>query len=227
MSWIDLSAGTLWSAAALAIWAALSASRNIAVPGRRSFSWMQVAIALWSATAGIELLATRLESYLWIARIQYLGIVSLPVFWFRFAGGYAQRLRSSDRRLGILWLVPAVTLLAAFTNDSHHLLWRDVLMPAPGEALPTYVRGPMFWVNWVHAYVLIATGTVWIGLSIPHYSARYRIQLWLLILGVLAPWVSNLMYILGWVPVPGLDLTPIAFSISGVCFLASVFSVRH
>jgi len=226
VSWVDLSAGTLWSAAALAIWAALLASRNVAVPGRRSFTWMQVAIAIWSATAGIELLVDAPASYLWLARIQYLGIVSLPVFWFRFAGVYAHQLKSADRWLGVLWLVPMITVVGAFTNDSHHLLWRDVIMPASGEALPRYVRGPLFWLNWVHAYVLIAAGTVWLAQSLRHYSARYRSQLGLVILGGRAPGVSNLMYILGWVPVPGLDLTPIAFSISGACFVASVFTVR-
>ena len=58
-------------------------------------------------------------------------------------------------------------------------------------------------------------------------SARYRVQLWLLILGVLAPWIGNMMYIFGWVPLPGLDMTPVAFSITGVCFVASVFSAKH
>lgn len=217
----------MWSAAAVAIWAALSASRNLSVAGRRSFTFMQVAIAIWSATAGIELLVTSLASHLWIARIQYIGIVSLPVFWFRFAGGYSQRLNSRDPRLGILWLVPIVTVAAAFTNNWHHLLWRDVVMPSAGEALPTFVRGPMFWVNWVHAYVLIAIGTIWLALNLRHYSARYRVQLWMLILGVLVPWAGNLMYIFGWVPLPGLDLTPLAFSISGACFVASVFSVKR
>ena len=217
----------MWSAAAVAVWAALSASRNVSVAGRRSFSLMQMAIAVWSATAGMELLSNQLTAHLWIARVQYLGIVSLPVFWFRFAGGYTQHLNSRDRRLGILWLVPIVTVIAAFTNESHHLLWRDVLMPRPGEVLPTYVRGPIFWLNWIHANVLIGVGTVWLALSLRHYSARYRVQLWLLILGVLAPWIGNMMYIFGWVPLPGLDMTPVAFSITGVCFVASVFSSKH
>ena len=225
MSWTDLSAGTMWSAAAVAIWAALFASRSVSVAGRRAFVWTQVAIAIWSATAGMEVLATRLDTHLWLARVQYLGIVSLPVFWFRFAGAYTHRLNPRDPRLGALWLIPIVTVIAAFTNDSHHLLWRDVIMPVSEQALPTFVRGPIFWIHWVYAYVLIATGTVWIALTIRHYSARYRVQLWLLIVGVAAPWAGNLMYILGWVPLPGLDMTPIAFAITGAAFVASLFAV--
>jgi hypothetical protein len=227
VSWTDLSAGIMWSGAALAIWAALSASRNAGIPGRRSFILMQLSIALWSGTAGIELLTHAPATHAWIARIQYLGITSLPVLWLSFAGRYAHRLNARDRWLGILWLIPVITVLAAFTNNWHHWLWRDVIMPGPGEVLPRYVRGPVFWVNWIYAYVLLAVGTMWLALTLRHYSARYRIQLWLLILGVLAPWVGNLMYILGLVPLPGLDMTPLAFSISGACFVASVFAAKR
>lgn len=217
----------MWMAATLAIWAALSASRNVSIAGRRSFTLMQAAIALWAATAGIELLASDLTSHIWIARFQYFGIVSLPVFWFRFAGAYTQHINPRDRRLGALWFIPMVTIIAAFTNNAHHLLWRDIVLPGDGTGLVTFVRGPIFWVNWVHAYVLIAIGTVWLAQSLRHYSARYRIQLWLLILGVVAPWIGNLLYILGRVPLPGLDMTPLAFSITGACFVASVFSARQ
>lgn len=53
------------------------------------------------------------------------------------------------------------------------------------DGLPTFVHGPLFWVNWSYAYVL------------------------------------------NWVPMPGLDMTPLAFSITGACFIASVFSARR
>lgn len=216
----------MWMATAVAIWAALSASRNVSVAGRRPFIYAQIAIALWAATGGIELLVHDRASHLLLARIQYIGIVSLPVFWFQFAGTYTHRLRARDRRLGALWLIPIVTLIAAFTNESHHLLWRDIIVPADPDQLTTFVRGPVFWINWVNAYVLLAVGTLWLASSLRHYSARYRIQLWLLIFGVLAPWAGNLLYILDWVPLPGLDMTPVAFSITGACFVASLFSVR-
>lgn len=214
-------------AAAVAVWAALSASRNVSVAGRRSFMWLQSAIALWATTAGIEVLVHDTRSLLWISRIQYFGIVSLPVFWFRFAGAYTHRLDSRNRRLGAFWLVPVATMIAAFTNDAHHWLWRDIIPPAGPDQLTTYVHGPAFWINWVHAYVLIAVATAWLAQSLPHYRGRYRVQLWLLILGVMAPWIGNLFYIMGWGPLPGLDFTPLAFAITGVCFVASVFSARR
>lgn len=151
MSFTDLSAGIMWSAALLALWAALTASRGLNIPGRRSFIYMQVAIALWSATAGIELLTRSPLALWWLARVQYFGITSLPVFWFRFAGTYTHRINPRSRHLGGLWLVPIVTMIAVFTNESHHWLWTNVIMPGPQDALPTYVRGPLFWVNWTYA----------------------------------------------------------------------------
>ena len=227
MSWIDLTAGTMWLAASVAIWAALSASRNVSVAGRRSFMWLQAAIAIWAITAGVEALNRDARVLLWISQVQYLGIVSLPVFWFRFAGAYTHRLDLRKRWLAAFWLVPFITLAAAFTNDTHHLLWRNIIPSQSPDQLTTYIHGPIFWLNWVHAYVLIAIATAWLALSLPHYRGRYRVQLWLLILGVAAPWIGNAMYILGWTPIAGLDMTPLAFALTGVCFVASVFSGRR
>jgi hypothetical protein len=144
-----------------------------------------------------------------------------------FDGAYTNHLRRGDRRLGALWLVPIVTIIGAFTNGMHHLLWLDVLPRQPGDALPTFVRGPLFWINWSYAYLLIAIGTVWLGLSVRHFAGRYRAQLWLLILGVVAPWVGNLIYILGKVPLPGLDMTPVPFAVTGACFIAAVFHTKQ
>ena len=118
-------------------------------------------------------------------------------------------------------------VLGAFTNDFHHLLWTDVVPRGPGDVLPTFVCGPLFWINWTYAYLLIAIGTVWLALSVRHFAGRYRVQLWLLILGVVAPWAGNLLYILGQVPLPGLDMTPVAFAATGACFIAAVFHTKQ
>ena len=74
---------------------------------------------------------------------------------------------------------------------------------------------------------MIAVATAWLAASLPHYRGRYRAQLWLLIFGVAAPWIGNLMYILDLTPIRGLDMTPLAFAVTGVCFITSVFSGRR
>jgi PAS domain S-box-containing protein len=60
-------------------------------------------------------------------------------------------------------------------------------------------------------------------ISFPHL---YRRQAGLLLIGVLAPWISNSIYIFGLAPVPNLDLTPFAFTISGLAFGWSLFQFR-
>jgi PAS domain S-box-containing protein len=60
-------------------------------------------------------------------------------------------------------------------------------------------------------------------ISFPHL---YRQQAGLLLIGVLAPWISNSIYIFGLSPVPNLDLTPFAFTISVVAFGWSLFQFR-
>jgi hypothetical protein len=47
-------------------------------------------------------------------------------------------------------------------------------------------------------------------------SRRYRPQTAVILVGVLAPWLANAVYLLGLGPLPNLDLTPFAFSLSGL-----------
>jgi signal transduction histidine kinase len=213
----------MFTGGGLAIWASISGFARRTVPGRIAFGWMQLSIALWAATAGLDLLVDSLNERVALSQAQYVGITSLPVLWLLFAGTYTRRLNSGRRGLLALWIIPVITVAAALTNGRHHLLWSRIIPAGPDHMMPLYVHGPIFWLDWVYANVLLATGTFWLAHAIRHYPQRYRPQTALLLLGVTAPWIGNLAYIFGLIPWPGLDATPLGFVVTGVCFAVGLF----
>lgn len=48
---------------------------------------------------------------------------------------------------------------------------------------------------------------------------------WVVLIGVLAPWASNIVYLAGFEPLRHIDLTPVAFTVSGLAFFWG--TVRH
>ena len=76
----------------------------------------------------------------------------------------------------------------------------------------------------VYSYALLLIGTVIIiQRSIWRKQGSYRRQAVALLVAVLAPWVGNILYLSGKSPIPYLDLTPFAFTLTVAALAWGVF----
>ncbi len=209
----------------------LYAWRRRNVPGAAAFAILMLALSIWSLGYTLELAAATLNAKLLWAKVEYLGIVAIPPAWLAFALSYTgQRLLLSragpltPRLLAGLAAIPLVTALLAWTNDWHGLVWRRVALAQAGQLLVLEVgHGPWFWVHTTYSYLLLLAGTLVLALSLLRSWAAYRRQASVLLLGTLTPWVGNALYLSGYSPIAGLDLTPFAFTISGLALAWGVF----
>jgi PAS domain S-box-containing protein len=80
--------------------------------------------------------------------------------------------------------------------------------------------GSMFWLNVVYTYLLLWLGTVLLARMLVRMSRTYRRQAIVSLIGVLTPWVGNVLYVAG---VSQLDLTPVAFAIAGPVMIWGLF----
>ncbi|MEW6322828.1 MAG: histidine kinase N-terminal 7TM domain-containing protein [Acidobacteriota bacterium] len=207
----------LFAAAGLSAWAAVLARSRSATPGLAPFVWLMIGIAHWSLTSGLHATVPSYDVRIGISMLQYVGIAAVPPLFLLFASEYARARWTADATLrGLLWLIPAVTVVVAFTNPWHGLLWQAVV-PVPGGRL-RYDPGPWFWVAASYAYALMFVATVLLARALTRYPLPHRRQTMLIATGALLPWVGNLAYLLRLLP-PGIDPTPLAFAASGSCIL--------
>ncbi|MBC7235900.1 MAG: PAS domain-containing protein [Chloroflexi bacterium] len=182
----------------------------------KTFGLLMFAVAEWSISYGCELMGVRLDAILNWLKVEYVGIVSAPVFWFLFAAEYAGYRLTSRQRKG-LFAVPLIVVALLWTSRWHRLYYADYGLAQIGPyILFSFTPGPGYWVNAVYSYLLLAGGT---GLLVRMYrdSARpYRAQIGLVLLGMSLPWVSNLIYRLPWMAAYRIDPTPVAMVLSGV-----------
>jgi PAS domain S-box-containing protein len=120
------------------------------------------------------------------------------------------------RTLVLLSIVPLITLLLVFTNETHRLIWRDVWLTTDGPfALMRGAFGTGLWVYAVYAYLIQSIGVFLLIQALVRSRRLYRWQGSALLIAVLAPWVVNaLSQIIGWRPVQHLDLTPFALGVT-------------
>lgn len=197
-------------------------------PGAAAFALVMLAAALWSAFNVLELGAADLPTKVFWLNLEYIGILLLPTAWLVFALQYAEQGKWLTRcALLILAIEPIVMLLLLWTNDLHGLFARHYGVRQVGMLLEwDNVTGPLYWVNVVYSYVLITVG---IFLLLHHFaslpSPHGKREL-VIIAGVLLPWFGNLLYVLYDFPVPGLDPTPFALTLTGLAFAWGLFSLR-
>jgi signal transduction histidine kinase len=216
-----LLSGVLLLGAAFALGVATFTGRRRSAPGKTPFLLLMAAVAVWCATSGFHALAESLEAKLWWARVQYLGIASVPPLWLLFAGEYADAGWTFDRRVRIaVWVVPILTVLAVATNDWHHAIWPSMRIDSSG--LTVYGHGWAFWVAAAYNYLLVLEGTTQLVLALLYTPPPFRGQWLALIVAAVTPLVGNVLYISRITP-PGLDLTPVAFAASGILFVSALY----
>lgn len=186
---------------------------------------LMIAFMIWTFCSAMELGATTLSGDVFWSKIAYFGSCSVPVLFFIFSFQFTDHDKYlSTRRTILLWIIPAVSVLLVLTNEYHHLIWTAVLPnPEPGDVHFLYYHGLWFWVLNVYSYVLLVFATLLMVMEAIRQQKVFRRQSHVILMGIPLPWIANLLYISGFSPLQGFDLTPLMFSITGLLFSLGLY----
>ena len=193
------------------------------VPGSRALALLMLSVAEWSAFAAVEYAAVGIPAKLFWVKVEYLGVLSAPVFFLLFALEYNRSHQwLSKRRVFPLFFIPLLTWGLAITNEWHNLIWTGFSLQ--DHNLLVYGHGWWFWGGVVgYSYLMILLGTVLLLYGALRNLKAYRIQTLLLIISALVPWAGNLIYNLGLSPDPGYEPTSFLFSLSGILMALAIY----
>jgi len=206
---------------------------GIAAQRRSAAGWIyfvltMLAVTWWSLMYALELTVEALPLKLFWYQAGYAGALSIPPLWLLFAIQYHDRRNQHAKSLlPGLFIVPVVGILLAISNGYHQWVWTGFsLESSPAGDLLAATYGPVFWVNAVYAYALLLAGSVVLGRGVLRASRVIRRQTLTLIGAAAVPWISNLIFITGFSPIHGVDLTPPAFAVSGLLITSALFRYR-
>ena len=202
--------------------------RRVTAIGGRALSMLALACAVWSLGYALEIAGTKLPAKIFWGKSQYIGIVAVPLLWIVFTYSYATKgTRLTRRTVGLLSVVPLITLILAFTTESHGLIWQDIRIRTVGTFSALAVtHGTWFWIYWIYSNILLLIGTVFVIRSFNRTRGLFRRQNTILLIAVLTPWLGNVLYVSGLSPIPHLDITPFAFTISIAAFTWGISSFQ-
>ena len=202
--------------------------RHVTASGGMALVILALASAEWSLGYALEIASTDLPTKIFWGKSQYIGIVTVPLLWIIFAYSYSTKgTRMTPRVVSLLSIVPLLTLILAFTTEYHGLIWADFQIQTVGAFSALEVtHGFWFWIYWIYSNTLLLFGTIFVLRSFNRTKGLFRRQNVILLVAVLTPWVGNVLYVAGLSPIPNLDITPFAFTISVAVFTWGIFSFQ-
>ncbi len=215
----------LLASAAISLAIAFYAWYHRKTSGIVALTFLMLTIAIWSIAYALELSSNELQLKLVFTDIEYIGITLLPVAWLALALEFSGRDHwLSLRKIGLLTIIPVVTMVLVWTNNYHGLIYKDASVDfSQGYPALEIVQGQWYWVNVAYSYALVLMATLLVIETFIRSTKPYRKQASILLIGALIPWIANLAYMTGWHPFPHLDTTPLAFLFTGLAMAIGLF----
>jgi sigma-B regulation protein RsbU (phosphoserine phosphatase) len=213
--------------------AALVLAAMTAVVRRRGGARSGVSLAIvlasaawWAACYAMEVASTDPALRGMWGDLKYPGIVALPPALLVFVLRYTGHDRLVTRRLLVLLAVVPVLVCAVLANPATHDLIR-YYKTAPGDGqTPLVGSGPLFWVLLAYANAVLLTATAVLLRSMWRLSRTYRVAAATVMGAALLPWVANVLYNFEIGPFARVDLTPLAFTVTGAVLVTGLYRER-
>ena len=202
--------------------------RRGSAPGAGAFILLMIGLAFWSIPDGLLLMSEdTFWQHLW-TKIEYFGIVSVPLAWWATALGYTGRGRFiTRRRVVYMAIIPFITLILIWSFESHTLIYQ-VYEPFRDHGFLhlNISYGIWWWINTAYSYFLLLWGSALFLLAASRSFYVYRSQAIALLVGISLPILGNLFHIFDIGVAGEIDFTPFTFSLipypSNNAFVASL-----
>lgn len=195
--------------------------------GTKTFAWLSLFSAIYVFGHALELTSTTGEGIMFWVVFQYLGMpFSAPATLILVLQYIGLDKHLNRKTLLLYFLIPVLTLIIIVTNDFHHLFYKQVdFVQSHGALLLDMTVGQWYVVHGSYTFGTLFVGAIilvwyWIKTKTKHWK-----QLLTLLIGILLPIITSLLYLLGLTPY-GIDPVPIIMSITGLLYLWAIMSTH-
>jgi PAS domain S-box-containing protein len=185
---------------------------------------MLISIAFFSFCYAFEINSIEANTKMLWLRIGYLGLSTISLFYMLFIISFAgKRAWLSRKVLILLFTLPALVLLANYTNDWHHQFYTSISVKEAGPfSILVLKRGFLYWLIIFYSYVFNLVATFILLQIILTKRGVFRSQSILMLFASLPPWIVNTLYVLRHSP-QGIDLSAFGFFFTAIVMSIGLF----
>ncbi len=181
-----------------------------------AFSYICFCMLIWLIGLILQIAVCRnsTKNAIYFEYFVYIGACFIPVAFYNFSKAFSNTKYKLNKKFII---IPILTLLVLWTNDSHHLFYKIY-----STNLSETVTGPYANVHIIYTYLLfIISVIILVRYSIKNAGVFSR-QATLFLLGSLAPVIVNVLGTFGIIPM-SIYITPICFAITVLFYAFAIF----
>ena len=200
--------------------------RRRPAPGSFYLAMFEFSVAIWALGLAMQVIAGNIENRYFWAKFSYIGASLGPVLYLLFSLDFVSvKNRITWLHFVFLSLYPLLFIFFTFTNEQHHLIWESIEVSG-NTNLTIFTYGDFFWLFLSTGYAFLAAGVILLIVSISRVPYLYKYQIVLLLIASIISIAANLSYITNINPVPGMDWTPLAFTLAGIMIILGVTRFR-
>jgi hypothetical protein len=162
-------------------------------PGAAWFGALMFSSFLFTLFYGLEILSNDLRSVIFWSQMQYLGALNISIMWLFLVLTYTgKRDWLTARNIGLVFVIPAITLVLVWTNRYHELIWIDpTLKSTPYFSVLGFTPGVWWLINIVYANILFIVATFQLVSALIRSDSVYRQQVIILLAFSVINWAGT------------------------------------
>ena len=217
----------LFVGTAVMLMISLIAWQRRAVRGAHVMMWLSLTTATYTLGYAFELGSTTLADVEFWLHVEYIGVTLAPLCLFALIVFYIGQERFlTPLSILILLLVPAMTIIFAWTNNQHDLIWQHLrLKPVGDRYVADFTPGAWYWVNVAYIWVMLLGSFGLLAWIYRRVTGVFRRQVGIILAGTLLPFAFHIVYLTGLIPLE-LDTTPYILVIVSLTMAWGIFNYQ-
>lgn len=150
----------------------------------------------------------------------YIGTCFLPISVYFTGLSFENTKIQFKKKYIVLFIIPIISLLILWTNDYHHLFYKQY-----STSIADTVYGPYMVIHNIYSYILLGLGIIYMLKFSIKNSGLFSKQSLLIVLGVSVPVIVNILGTFKIIPM-SIYVTPITFTITIICCAIAIFKFQ-
>ncbi|MDB5080963.1 MAG: hypothetical protein JWP00_2887 [Chloroflexi bacterium] len=172
----------------------------------------------WASVSGLDILTDDFGLKLFYMQVRFSLAAFTPLCWLLMVSSLVgKRHFLKGYRLGLLLIIPILTLIVIWTMDRHTLLRANLVLDTSGPfPVILFNNGPWYYVHVIFGYLVQASSVAFLVNALRYARNLFYRQTLSILACVFIPAIFDFLFNLYISPVPGFNFAPATFTLTSL-----------